>query len=46
MSCLDTFYISYFKEREEHSYMTKKGLELDKADFAVNGYEVDEVKYP
>ena len=26
--------------------MTQKGLELDKAGFTVNGYEVDEVKYP
>ena len=23
-----------------------KGLELDKVDFAVNGYKVDKVKYP
>ena len=46
MSCLDAFCISYFEEREEYSCMRKKGLELNKADFAVNGYEVDEVKYP
>jgi hypothetical protein len=46
MSCLDTFCISQFEEREEYSRMTEKGLELDKADFAVNGYEVDEEKYP
>jgi hypothetical protein len=46
MSCLDTFCISHFEEREEYSRMTEKGLELDKADFAVNGYEVDEEKYP
>jgi hypothetical protein len=44
MSCLETFWISHFEEREEYSRMTKKGLELDKADFAVNGYEVDEEK--
>jgi hypothetical protein len=46
MSCLDTFCISHFEEREEYSRMTEKGLELDKVDFAVNGYEVDEEKYP
>jgi hypothetical protein len=46
MSCLDTFCISHFEEREEYSRMTEKGLELDKADFAVNGYEVDEEKFP
>jgi hypothetical protein len=46
MSCLDTFCISHFEEREEYSRMIEKGLELDKADFAVNRYEVDEEKYP
>lgn len=46
MSCLDTFYISHFEEKEEYSRMTGKGLELDKADFAINGYKVDEEKYP
>jgi hypothetical protein len=46
MSYLDTFCISHFEEREEYSRMTEKGLELDKADFAVNGYEVVEEKYP
>jgi hypothetical protein len=46
MSCLDIFNISHFEERNEYSRMTEKGLELDKADFAVNGYEVDEEKYP
>jgi hypothetical protein len=46
MSCLDTFCISHFEEKEEYSRMTEKGLELDKADFAINGYEVDELKYP
>jgi hypothetical protein len=46
MSCLDTFCILHFEEREEYSRMTEKGLELDKADFAVNGYEVDKEKYP
>jgi hypothetical protein len=45
MSCLDTFCISHFEERDEFSRMTEKGLELDKADFAVNGYEVDKEKY-
>jgi hypothetical protein len=25
--------------------LTKKGLQLDKADFVINGYEVDEDKY-
>ena len=46
MSYLDTFCTSYFEEKEEYSHMTEKGLELDKADFAINGYEVDKVKYP
>jgi hypothetical protein len=46
MSCLDTFYISHFEERDEFSRMTKKGLELDKADFVVNRYEVDKEQYP
>ena len=46
MSYLDTICISHFEEREEYSRMIEKGLELNKADFAVNGYEVDEVKYP
>ena len=39
------FYILHFDEREEYSRMTLKGLELNKADFAVNVYEVDELKY-
>jgi hypothetical protein len=46
MSCLYIFCISHFEEREEYSRMTEKGLELDKANFAVNGYEVDKEKYP
>ena len=46
MNCLNTFYISHFEDWEEYSRMMEKGLELDKANFAVNGYEVDEVKYP
>jgi hypothetical protein len=46
MSCLDTFCISHFKERDKFSRMTEKALLLDKADFAVNGYEVDEERYP
>ena len=46
MSCLDTFCISNFEERKEYSRMIEKDLELDMADFAVNGYKVDEVKYP
>ena len=29
-----------------YSKMAEIGMELDKADFAVNGYEVDERKYP
>ena len=46
MSYLNTFCILHFEEREEYSRMTKKGLELNMADFTINGYEVDEVKYP
>jgi hypothetical protein len=46
MSCLDTFCISHFEERDEFSRMIEKALLLDKADFAVNGYEVDEDRYP
>jgi hypothetical protein len=46
MSCLDTFCISHFEERDEFSRMTEKALLLDKADFAVNGYKVDEERYP
>jgi hypothetical protein len=46
MSCLDTFCISHFKERDEFSRMIEKALLLDKADFAVNRYEVDEDRYP
>ena len=46
MSYLDTFCISHFEEKKECSDMVEKGLELDKADFAVTGYEVDEKKYP
>jgi hypothetical protein len=46
MSCLDTFCISHFEERDKLSRMTEKALLLDKADFAVNGYEVDEDCYP
>ena len=45
MSCLDTFYISHFEEREEYFHMIKKSLELDNADFVVNGYKVDKVRY-
>ena len=26
--------------------MTEKNMELDKANFAINGYKVDKVKYP
>jgi hypothetical protein len=46
MNCLDTFCISHFEEREEYSRMMEKGLELNKADFVVKGYQVDELKYP
>jgi hypothetical protein len=46
MSCLDTFCISHFEEGDEFSRMTEKGLELDKANFVVNGYKVDEEQYP
>jgi hypothetical protein len=46
MSCLDTFCISHFEERDEFSRMIEKALLLDKAGFAVNGYEVDEDRYP
>jgi hypothetical protein len=46
MSCLDTFCISHFEERDEFSRMIEKALLLDKADFAVNMYEVDEESYP
>jgi hypothetical protein len=46
MSYLDTFCISHFEERDKFSRMTEKALLLDKADFAVNGYEVDENRYP
>ena len=46
MNYLDTFCILHFEEREEYFRMIEKGLELDKVDFAINGYEVDEVKYP
>jgi hypothetical protein len=45
MSCLDTFCISHFEERDEFSQKTEKALLLDKADFAVNGYKVDEDRY-
>jgi hypothetical protein len=38
--------MSHFEEREKFSRMTEKGLELDKANFAVNGYKVDEEQYP
>jgi hypothetical protein len=46
MNCLDIFCISYFEEREEYICLTKKGLLLDKEDFAINSYEVDEQKHP
>jgi hypothetical protein len=46
MSCLYTFCISHFEEKDMYSKMAEVGLELDKADFAVAGYEVDERKYP
>lgn len=46
MSCLDTFCISHFEEKDQYSQMAEVGLQLDKADFAVNGYDVDEHKYP
>ena len=42
MSCLYTFCISHFEEKEQYSKMAEVGLELNKADFAVAGYEVDE----
>lgn len=45
MSCFDTFCISYFKDRDKFSQITEKGLELDKANFAVNGYKVDKEQY-
>jgi hypothetical protein len=46
MSCLDTFCILYFKDRDKFSQITEKGLELDKTNFAVNGYKVDKEQYP
>jgi hypothetical protein len=46
MSCLYTFCISHFEEKDAYSKMAEVGLELDKADFAVAGYEVDERMYP
>jgi hypothetical protein len=46
MSCLDTFCISHFEERDMLSRMTEKALLLDNVDFAVNRYEVDEDCYP
>jgi hypothetical protein len=46
MSCLDTFCISYFEERDDFIGVTKKGLTLDKADFSEKGYKIDENKYP
>ena len=46
MSYLDTFCISHFEEKDMYSKMAEMGLELDKPDFAVNGYKVDERKYP
>jgi hypothetical protein len=46
MSCLDTFCISHFKERDDFIGVTKKRLTLDKADFSEKGYKIDESKYP
>ena len=46
MSCLYTFCILYLKERNKFTQMTEKGLELDKAEFAIYGYEVDEEQLP
>jgi hypothetical protein len=46
MSCLDTFCISHFKERDDFIGVTEKGLTLDKADFSEKGYNIDESKYP
>ena len=46
MSYLNTFYILHFEEKDKYSRMIEKGLEFNKADFVVNGYKVDEEKYP
>jgi hypothetical protein len=37
MSCLDTFYVSHFEEKDEYIRITEKGLLLDKADFSEKG---------
>jgi hypothetical protein len=42
MSCLNTFCISHFEENEEFIRVTKKELLLDKANFAIDEFEVDE----
>jgi hypothetical protein len=46
MSYLDKFCISHSEERNKFIGMTEKGLQLDKADFNVNSYKVDEDQYP
>jgi hypothetical protein len=40
MSCLDTFCVYHLEGRNDFICV------LDKVDFAINGYEVDEEKYP
>jgi hypothetical protein len=46
ISCLDTFCISHFEEKDDFIRVTKKGLMLDKADFTEKGYMVDENEFP
>ena len=46
MSSLYTFCISNAEEKDDYSEMADRGLDLDRADFAVSGYEVDERRYP
>jgi hypothetical protein len=46
MSYLDTFYNSYFEEKDEFIQVMEKELLLDKVDFVVNGYVVIECMHP
>jgi hypothetical protein len=46
MSCLDTFCIFHIKEKDDFIRVSEKGLLLNKANFPVNSYKINEHRFP
>lgn len=40
MSCLDSFYIAHFEERDDFIWVIEKGLLLNKANFSEKGNKI------